>query len=58
LLEQLEAERKALEERIANYYTKDETDNTFVKKSDLGGDLEGLEGENFVFVTSKQYADD
>ena len=58
LLEQLEAERKALEELIANYYTKDETDNTFVKKSDLGGDLEGLEGENFVFVTSKQYADD
>lgn len=58
LLEQLEVERKALEELIANYYTKDETDNTFVKKSDLGGDLEGLEGENFVFVTSKQYADD
>ena len=55
---QLAAERASLEELIANYYTKEETDNTFVKKSDLGGDLEGLEGENFVFVTSKQYADD
>ena len=58
LATQLEAEREAQEELIANYYTKDETDTTFVKKSDLGGDLEGLEGENFVFVTSKQYADD
>lgn len=43
---------------IAQYYTKDEADSIFVTKASLGGDLDGLEGDNFVFVTSKQYADD
>lgn len=43
---------------IANYYTKEEADSIFVTKASLGGDLDGLEGDNFVFVTSKQYEED
>lgn len=43
---------------IAQYYTKEEADSIFVTKASLGGDLDGLEGDNFVFVTSKQYAED
>lgn len=49
---------KTLDNKLVNYYTKEEANNTFVTKEALGGDLEGLEGESFVFVTSKKYNED
>lgn len=47
-----------LDNKLVNYYTKEDANNTFVTKEALGGDLEGLEGESFVFVTSKKYDED
>lgn len=47
-----------LDNKFVNYYTKEDANNTFVTKEALGGDLEGLEGESFVFVTSKKYDED
>ena len=49
---------KTTDDKFANYYTKEDANNTFVTKEALGGDLEGLEGESFVFVTSKKYSED
>ena len=39
-----------------NHYTKSETDDIFVTKESLRG--EGMEGDDFVFVTKKQYDED
>lgn len=47
-----------IDNKFINYYTKEDANNTFVTKEALGGDLEGLEGESFVFVTSKKYNED
>lgn len=47
-----------IDNKFINYYTKEDANNTFVTKEALGGDLEGLEGESFVFVTSKKYDED
>lgn len=44
--------------KFTNYYTKEGANDVFVTKEALGGDLEGLEGESFVFVTSKKYDED
>lgn len=41
---------------LDNYYTKTETDDTFVTKQSLRGD--GIEGDDFVFVTQTQYTKD
>lgn len=49
---------KTTDDKFTNYYTKEDANNTFVTKEALGGDLEGLEGESFVFVTSKKYSED
>lgn len=38
---------------LSNYYTKTESDELFVTKESLRG--EGIEGDNFVFVTKAQY---
>lgn len=41
---------------LTKYYTKEETDDIFVTKESLRG--EGMEGDDFVFVTQKKYQDD
>lgn len=41
---------------LTKYYTKEETDNIFVTKESLRG--EGMEGDDFVFVTKKEYEED
>lgn len=41
---------------LTKYYTKEETDDIFVTKESLRG--EGMEGDDFVFVTKKEYQDD
>lgn len=41
---------------LDRYYTKQETDDTFVTKESLRG--EGMEGDDFVFVTQKKYSED
>lgn len=41
---------------LTKYYTKEETDNIFVTKESLRG--EGMEGDDFIFVTQKKYQDD
>lgn len=41
---------------LENYYTKTETDDTFVTKQSLRGD--SMEGDDFVFVTQTQYTKD
>lgn len=41
---------------LTKYYTKEETDDIFVTKESLRG--EGMEGDDFVFVTKKQYDED
>lgn len=45
-----------LSKTLDNYYTKENVDNTFVTKESLRGD--GIEGDNFVFVTKAQYDTD
>lgn len=42
-----------LSKTLDNYYTKQKVDDTFVTKDSLRGD--GIEGDNFVFVTKSQY---
>lgn len=42
-----------LSKTLNNYYTKQKVDDTFVTKESLRGD--GIEGDNFVFVTKSQY---
>lgn len=41
---------------LTKYYTKEETNDIFVTKESLRG--EGMEGDDFVFVTKKQYDED
>lgn len=45
-----------LSQALADHYTKEETDDIFVTKESLRG--EGMEGDDFVFVTKKQYDED
>ena len=45
-----------LSKTLDNYYTKTQTDDTFVTKDSLRGD--GIEGDDFVFVTQTQYDKD
>lgn len=45
-----------LSSTLSKYYTKVETDNIFVTKESLRG--EGIEGDDFVFVTKTQYDKD
>lgn len=45
-----------LSKTLDNYYTKEKVDSTFVTKESLRGD--GIEGDNFVFVTKSQYDTD
>lgn len=45
-----------LSKTLDNYYTKQKVDDTFVTKESLRGD--GIEGDNFVFVTKSQYDTD
>jgi hypothetical protein len=40
-----------LSKALSNHYTKEETDDIFVTKESLRG--EGMEGDDFVFVTKK-----
>ena len=54
----MEDSESFISKTLDNYYTKANVDDKFVTKASLGGNLEGLEGENFVFVTSKQYQED
>lgn len=55
----LEDSESVLSKALAPYYTSEQIDDKFVTKASLGGDLEDLgDGENLVFVTSKQYAED
>lgn len=54
----LESEDSFISQTLSKYYTSEEVDSKFVTIESLGGDLEGLEGENFVFVTSAQYKTD
>lgn len=41
---------------LTKYYTKEETNDIFVTKESLRGD--GMEGDDFVFVTKKEYEED
>ena len=52
----LEDPESLLSKALSNHYTKEETDNIFVTKESLRG--EGMEGDDFVFVTKKQYDED
>lgn len=52
----LEDPESLLSKALSNHYTKEETDDIFVTKESLRG--EGMEGDNFVFVTKKQYDED
>lgn len=45
-----------LSKTLDNYYTKQKVDDIFVTKESLRGD--GIEGDNFVFVTKSQYDTD
>lgn len=55
----LEDPESPLSKALAPYYTSAQVDEKFVTKASLGGDLGDLgDGENLVFVTSKQYAED
>lgn len=42
-----------LSKTLSNYYTQTQTDDKFVTKDSLRGD--GIEGDNFVFVTQSSY---
>ena len=48
--------KKATISALDNYYTKQKVDDIFVTKESLRGD--GIEGDNFVFVTKSQYDTD
>ena len=52
----LEDPESLLSKALSNHYTKKETDDIFVTKESLRG--EGMEGDDFVFVTKKQYDGD
>lgn len=52
----LEDPESLLSKALSNHYTKEETDGIFVTKESLRG--EGMEGDDFVFVTKKQYDED
>ena len=52
----LENPESFLSTTLNNYYTKVESDELFVTKESLRG--EGIEGDNFVFVTKNQYDTD
>ena len=52
----LEDPESLLSKALSNHYTKKETDDIFVTKESLRG--EGMEGDDFVFVTKKQYDED
>lgn len=52
----LEDSESLLSKALSNHYTKQETDDIFVTKESLRG--EGMEGDDFVFVTKKQYDED
>lgn len=52
----LEDPESLLSKALSNYYTKEETDEIFVTKESLRG--EGIEGDDFVFVTKTQYDQD
>lgn len=52
----LENPESLLSKALANHYTKEETDDIFVTKESLRGD--GMEGDDFVFVTKTQYDQD
>lgn len=52
----LEDPESLLSKALSNHYTKEETDDIFVTKESLRG--EGMEGDDFVFVTKKQYDED
>lgn len=52
----LEDPESLLSRALSNHYTKEETDDIFVTKESLRG--EGMEGDDFVFVTKKQYDED
>lgn len=58
LLESLNTEdpESILSKALSNHYTKSETDEIFVTKESLRG--EGIEGDDFVFVTKTQYDED
>lgn len=58
LLESLNVENpeSTLSKALSNYYTKSETDEIFVTKESLKG--EGMEGDDFIFVTKNQYDED
>lgn len=47
----------SLSESLKSYYTKDETDKTFVTKASLRGGIEGGD-DDFVFVTQAKYSED
>lgn len=52
----LEDSESFISTTLANYYTKTETDDIFVTKESLRG--EGMEGDDFVFVTKAKYDED
>lgn len=52
----LEDPESLLSKALSNHYTKQETNDIFVTKESLRG--EGMEGDDFVFVTKKQYDED
>lgn len=52
----LEDPESLLSKALSNHYTRQETDDIFVTKESLRG--EGMEGDDFVFVTKKQYDED
>ena len=52
----LEDPESLLSKALSNHYTKEETDDIFVTKESLRG--EGMEGDDFVFVTKKEYEED
>ena len=49
----LEDPESLLSKALSNHYTKEKTDDMFVTKESLRG--EGIEGDDFVFVTKKNY---
>jgi hypothetical protein len=52
----IENSESVLSKALSGYYTKDETDDIFVTKESLRG--EGMEGDDFVFVTKSEYETD
>lgn len=52
----LEDPNSFISQTLSSYYTKIESDDIFVTKESLRG--EGIEGDNFVFVTQDKYQQD